>query len=137
MPPSRVRLVEKCAEFRWWEQMRLVPRGIRGIYALLQYRRRLRRYDVVYVGMAGGDGAGIRDRLKAHRRSKRKGKLWTHFSIFKVWDNIREDEIQEFEGLLRHIYRKDTRANKLNRQRRFRKLVSVRVNDLRKWSVGE
>lgn len=42
------------------------------------------------------------------------------------WDNIREEEIRELEGIFRHIYRKDTRANKLNTQRSFKKLTQVR-----------
>ena len=42
-----------------------------------------------------------------------------------VWDNIREEEILELEGLFRHIYRKDARANKLNKQRGFAKLKRV------------
>ncbi|GAF97179.1 unnamed protein product, partial [marine sediment metagenome] len=33
--------------------------------------------------------------------------LWTHFSIFEVWENITENEIKELEGLFRQIYRKD------------------------------
>ena len=61
-------------------------------------------YDVVYVGMAT---QGIRGRLESH--VKRKGDLWTHFSAFEVWDNIRDEEIVELEGLFRHLYRKDSR----------------------------
>ncbi|GAI55889.1 unnamed protein product, partial [marine sediment metagenome] len=73
---------------------------------------------------AGTKTASIRGRLRVHRR--KKGKLWTHFSAFEVWDNVGEEEVKELEGLFRHIYRKDTRANKLNRQRAFKKLSKVR-----------
>jgi hypothetical protein len=69
----------------------------------------------------------------SHARSKRKGKLWTHFSIFEVWDNIRDEEVTELEGLFRHIYRKDPAANALNIQRGFKKASRVRQDDLRKW----
>jgi hypothetical protein len=88
------------------------------------------KFDVVYVGMADGS-AGIRARLKTHANSKRKRKLWTHFSMYAVWPNITEAEIAELEGLFREIYRKDKRANALNRQRRCRQLQNVRV---RKWT---
>jgi hypothetical protein len=102
---------------------------------LLKYQPRTRKskekYDVVYVGMAR---AGMRGRLRAHIRSKRRGKLWTHFSVFEVWDNIWDDEIAELEGILRHIYRKDTQTNRLNRQRGFKALRRIRVNDLRRWT---
>jgi hypothetical protein len=81
-------------------------------------------YDVVYIGMACGR-SGIKSRLRSHRRSKKKGALWTHFSAFEVWPNIREEEIAELEGLFRQIYRKDTRANTINQQRSFKKLRKV------------
>ena len=42
------------------------------------------------------------------------------FSIFEIWDNIREDEIKELEGLFREIYKKDSSANKLNKQKGFK-----------------
>lgn len=74
--------------------------------------------------------AGIRARLRRHANSKRKRDLWTHFSAFEVWPNISEAEISELEGLLREIYRKDKRANKLNRQKRCRRIQRVKV---RRW----
>jgi len=74
---------------------------------------------------------GVRGRLESH--VKRKGDLWTHFSAFEVWDNIRDEEIVELEGLFRHLYRKDSRANALNVQRNFRKATSVRQNNLEEW----
>jgi hypothetical protein len=73
---------------------------------------------------------GVRARLKAHAGSKRKRKMWTHFSAFEVWPNIMETEISELEGLFREIYRKDRRANGLNRQRRHQRIQKVRVRAL-------
>ncbi len=103
----------------------IIPPWTRGIYVLFKYRPRLEKYDVVYIGMAAGiKAASIRGRLRVHKR--RKGKLWTHFSAFEVWDNIREEEVKELEGLFRHLYRKDTKANSLNQQRAFKKLTKVR-----------
>ncbi len=69
----------------------------------------------------------------SHARSKRKGKLWTHFSAFEVWGNIRDEEVAELEGLFRHIYRKDSAASALNIQRGFKKASRVRQNDLKRW----
>ena len=51
---------------------------------------------------------------------------WTHFWVFEVWDNIREDEVKELEGILRHIFRKDLHANKFGIQKSFNKLTRVR-----------
>ena len=125
MAVSELKLIKNCAEFLSKDDIKNIPGLTRGIYALLRYRKKLHMYDVVYIGMVGGTkGAGIRGRLRVHKR--KKGNLWTHCSIFEVWDNIREEEIKELEGLFRHIYRKDTRANRLNRQKGFKKLSKVR-----------
>ena len=71
--------------------------------------------NVVYVGMARGERSGIKGRLRTHMKSKPD--LWTHFSVFQVWDNISAQEVEELEGLFRHIYRYDTQANQLNAQK--------------------
>jgi len=136
MPVSELRLIRSCAEFCEKKEIKNIPPYTRGIYVLFKYRPRLNKYDVVYIGMAAGTKtASIRGRLRVH--CKRKGKLWTHFSAFEVWDNIREEEVQELEGLFRHIYRKDTRANRLNRQRGFKKLSKLRRESRKKgWMKG-
>jgi len=76
--------------------------------------------------------SGIKGRLTRH--SKKKSGLWTHFSIFKVWDNIRNDEIKELEGLFRHLYKHDSRANILNKQKGFTTMRKIRRNDFALWS---
>src|SRR5690349_10190103 len=80
-----------------------------GALCLLRWRPRPGRFDVVYVGLSR---SGVRARLRAHARVK--SDLWTHFSLFEVFDNVRDEEIEELEGLLRQIYRMDSRANRLN-----------------------
>ena len=124
MPVSELRLIKNCMEFVHQDNIKNVPQRTRGLYVLFKYRPKLKNYDVVYIGMAGGEKkAGINGRLRKHL--KNKPDQWTHFSAFEVWDNIREDEVRELEGILRHIYRKDTRANSLNKQRSFKKLTKV------------
>lgn len=128
MPASELRLIKRCAEYLPQEDCNIVPRQTRGIYILLHYKSKHKRYDVVYVGMTD---RSIRGRLGAHLRKKRNE--WTHFSIFEVWDNIREEEIKELEGIFRHIYKDDTRANRLNRQRGFKKLKKIKNNMVEEW----
>lgn len=113
------------------DQIHQIPRNTRGIYVLMYKRPRLDKYDVVYIGMARGERAGVGGRLRSHRR--KKADLWTHFSVYEVWDNITQAEVTELEGLFRHIYRKDTKANRINRQRGFRKLRKIKNNNLRNW----
>jgi hypothetical protein len=128
MPVAPLRLIRRCFEFAPQDEYLIVPPATRGIYVL--YRRRRsprgssqtgRRFDVVYIGLAD---VSVRRRLRAHIR--RKGSEWTHFSVFEVWDNIRQDEIAELEGLLRHIYRFDFHANRLNLAKGYNKLGDVR-----------
>jgi hypothetical protein len=129
MPASPTRFIKRCAQWLPKSEACFVPHHTRGVYALLQFRRRQEKYDVVYIGMAAS--GGIRSRLRSHKKSE--SKIWSHFSIFEVWDNISENEVEELEGLFREIYRKDGRANRFNRQKKFKKLQSVRKDELRFW----
>ena len=130
MPVSELRLIKHCVEFRDKSYIRKMPLRTRGIYVLYKKKSNKKKpkgeaFDVVYIGMAGGEKkAGIGGRLRAH--VKKKPKEWTHFSAFEVWDNIREEEVRELEGILRHIFRKDSHANKLGIQKSFKKLTRVR-----------
>lgn len=129
MAARKLHLLKRCAEWLHRDSAGDLPPGIRGVYALLRSRPRLRKYDVVYIGMATGSG-GIRKRLKGH--TKRKSK-WTHFSLFEVRREVSRQVVAELEGLLREIYRKDTRANRINKYGRYQKLQNVRENDLSRW----
>jgi hypothetical protein len=134
MPTAAARWIKRTAEFKEKAEVDLVPRGVRGIYVLFNKRRGGERYDVVYVGLSR---TGVRGRLRGHRRSPVKGRLWSHFSVLEVWDNVSDQEIGELEGLFRHIYRRDTRANKLNIQKSHRPFRLVRLNDFSAWSIAQ
>jgi hypothetical protein len=126
MPQSILRLIKSSAEFLEKENITKLRYGIRGIYVLYNKSDGTRNYDVAYIGMSSMENAeGIRFRLRSHAKSKRKRRKWTHFSIFEVWDNITNTEIRELEGLFRHIYRRDSKANILNTQKGFGKLRDI------------
>ena len=120
MAQSPLRLIKRKIEHVAQEDINRLPAGIRGIYALFYAKPKKKQYNVVYVGMSA---SSIRVRLKRHRRVKKH--LWTHCSVFEVWDNLREEEIRELEGILRHIYRYDDRANSLNKMKSFKLLGKV------------
>ncbi len=132
MPQSELRLIKNALEYLPQTDIHTVPKGTRGIYVL--YKRKgsknaaSNHYDFVYIGMAS---AGILGRLKKHVQHKKD--LWTHFSIFEVWDNISNEEIAELEGLFRHLYKFDSRANSLNRQKGYAKLNRVRKQTEKEW----
>jgi hypothetical protein len=129
MPISETRFIKRCAQWKEKAEINLIPSDTRGVYALLHRRSRIGKYDVVYIGMA--PRGGMRGRLKSH--SKSVTKIWSHFSIFEVWDNISEVEVGELEGLFREIYRKDKKANRFNKQKKCKKLQDVRKDDLTEW----
>jgi hypothetical protein len=132
MRESSLRLIKQSAEFQPKEAIALVPTNRRGLYVLYNLRRVAGKehYDVVYVGIGT---RGMKRRLKAHAKSKRKSGLWTHFSAFEVWQNIRDEEIVELEGLFRHIFRRDSKANALAIQKTFKKAERIREDDLKSW----
>ncbi len=125
MPESELRLIRRWEKYLPVDKVNSLPEGLRGFYIPYKHAKKTDSYNVVYVGMSssGSDKNHIRKRLKAHRR--RKEGLWSHFSIFEVWDNIRDDEIRELEGLFREIYKNDSSANKLNKQKGFKKLKRI------------
>ena len=131
MPESPLRLIKRCAEYQAKDQIRCMPSKRRGLYVLYRKRRIRGRdtYAVVYIGLAT---TSMRQRLASHRRSK--GTRWTHFSVFEVWENIRDEEIVELEGLFRFVYKKDRHASRLNVQRGFKRMGKVRNNNLAEWS---
>jgi hypothetical protein len=122
------RLVVRLAEYIPKEHADALLRGTRGIYALFRHRGTGEVFDVVYVGLSK---TGIRARLRTHRR--KKAKLWTHFSVFEVHPDATDEQIAELEGLFRHIYRRDTRANRLNKQKTHAPLKALRIQDLGAW----
>lgn len=131
MPTSALYFIKRFVEFQDKDLIRHVPRNTRGIYVLLKQDAKQRSFDVVYIGMARGMKAGIGSRLLRHKQ--KKNKYWTHFSIFEVHDNIRKEDIEELEGLFRQIYSKDSAANKLNKQRRFKKFRTVKTKSITTW----
>ena len=130
MPQSLCYLFKNSLEFWPIEDLEKVPSLVRGIYVF--YREgQGRKMDVVYVGMARGDNSGAKGRLRDHKR--KKADLWTHFSVFEVWDNITKEQVQELEGLFRHIYSKDTKANMLNVQKRYEPLKKIKRRSIDEW----
>ena len=102
MAANILRLIRHCAEFCPQDEIAKIPDETRGIYALLHHNPKQgeKAYNVVYIGMSR---RGVKGRLMAHRRSRRKSGLWTHFSVYSVWPNITDGEIEELEGLFRAI----------------------------------
>lgn len=135
MPPvAKLFLIKRYDEFLPEKDRIKVPKNTRGIYVLL--KKRGESYNIVYVGMAAGDKAGIRGRLRNHSLSKTKKDKWDHFSLFEVHDNISKEIISELEGLLRHIYRYDNKSQQFNIQKKFKKLSKSKIK-LANWKTRQ
>ncbi len=120
---SHLKIIKNALEYRHIDELAIVPKYLRGIYAL--YLKQGKFYNLVYIGMSGRDSNGrIKARLNKHKKNTSKN--WTHFSYYEVWDNISDQEILELEGLFRQLYRFDSRANILNKQQTHRPLNRVR-----------
>lgn len=132
MEQSPLRLIKRCAEYIPIDDIDALPRGLRGIYVLYFQKGKNKKFDVVYVGMTNAfKGGGIRGRLQGHRDEK--SGLWTHSSVYEVWNNIRDEEVKELEGLFRHIYKSDSKASPLNTQRTFAKIDEIVDPNFADW----
>jgi len=140
MAVSELKLIKRCVEFCEIEEISNIPSNTRGIYVLFKHRKKIDRatrtwndrYDVVYIGMAGGARTGAYGRLNSHRKSK-KGE-WTHFSIFEVWDNITESRGGGVGRPISPYLSKRHKANRLNEQRSFKKLKRLgKKKKLQDW----
>jgi hypothetical protein len=130
MPQSQCYLFERAWEFVKKEELKSIPERVRGLYVLYHSDGKKTKngkmtMNVVYVGMARGDKSGVQGRLKTHLKTQKKANLWTHFSVFEVWDNITKEQVQELEGLFRHIFRRDAQAQPLNTQRVYKPLLTL------------
>ena len=121
MPSSISFLFKSSHEYLPKEQVSEIPARVRGIYVL--YQQNGKEMNVTYVGMARGEKSGAKGRLWKHETSKADS--WTHCSVYEVWDNITAAQIMELEGFVRHLYRKDGSANKLNVQKGYKPLHNL------------
>ena len=133
MPQSPCYLIKNYLERRPARAQKSLSNGLRGIYVLFQEGKPRPKngkfFDVVYIGMAGlGEKGGVKGRLADHIRDK--AGLWSHFSVFEVWDNISKDQIAELEGLFRQIFGLDMRALSLSRQKTYKPLLAIRRKNL-------
>lgn len=115
MPSSISFLFKSSYEYLPRERVDTLPARTRGIYVL--YNKIANNMNVVYVGMARGEKSGAKGRLWKHETSK--SDAWTHCSVYEVWDNITASQVQELEGFVRHLYRKDGSTNPLNVQKGY------------------
>lgn len=131
MLDASLSLIKRFAEFLPKDRAGDVPAGRKGLYVLYDQPDGTNHYDVVYVGRAT---KGIKGRLLAHKRKEGKGERWTHFSAFEVCNDVTDEVIIELEGLIRHIFRKDSSAMRFNDQRGWKQINVVHNDKLKEWT---
>jgi hypothetical protein len=72
---SDLRLIERAEQFRPKEEVKALPRELRGIYVLYKHHPRSNKFDVLYVGMAA---AGKRRGIKTHAKRRNCGRTFPH-----------------------------------------------------------
>jgi hypothetical protein len=124
MPVSPCYLFKNSLEYVPSSDIRKsVPADVRGVYVLYDFSDG-KHMNVVYVGMSRGEKFTIGNRLLRHKTNKNN--LWTHFSVYEVWDNITSAQVEELEGFFRHVFARDAVANKLAKQRRSGTIEKVK-----------
>jgi len=113
------KLISRCAEYIPQNEAGIIEKNIPGIYVL--YRKHGKTYRVMYIGMTE---KCIRSRINAHAKSRRKKKLWTHFSMFEM---KQISFVRQLEGIILHINRNDPHANKINKIHGSKFIREVRI----------
>jgi hypothetical protein len=124
MSTSETYLFKNCAEYVPLAEIKThISRNIRGVYVLYDSPDG-NEMNVVYIGMSRGKIVGVGARLEDHK--KNKPDLWTHFSVYEVWDNITEAQVEELEGFFRHVYARDTKSQGLSKSKTYDLLTRIR-----------
>jgi hypothetical protein len=84
MSASQTRFITRCAQWRRKSDVHLIPPRHTRCIRFASNCARIKTFAVVYIGMSAL--GGIRSRLESHIKSKTK--MWSHFSIFEVWDKL-------------------------------------------------
>ena len=136
MPSSPHSMFRNSVEFiKAEDRKKAFPPKTRGIYVLYMesIKNGKNEMKVVYVGMSRAEDSGILGRLDRHYKAKSKINCWTHFSVFEVWPNIPAQQVQELEGLFRHISRCDNDAIKLGKQKTHAPLKAINRKSAKAW----
>jgi hypothetical protein len=104
--PGTSPLVRYEMEFLPASEIMQIPGNIKALFALYAYDSELRNFNVMYIGYANNEGGNtIRSLLKEQERLN--GRMWSHFSVYELWDYIQKDDQRAVDMLFKQIYRRD------------------------------
>lgn len=84
-----------------------VPPNMKALYVLYSYIKESHQMNVRYVGYANGqDGKDARSML--WQQHSINGAIWSHFSVYELWDHFRKEDASVVEDLFNHVYRHDS-----------------------------
>ena len=105
--PDLIPLVRRAIEYRPSACILQVPPNMTALYVLYSYNGASRHMNVRYVGYASGQrGNDARSMLRSQHTLN--GSMWSHFSVYELWDHFQKDDAAAVEALFEHVYRDDS-----------------------------
>jgi len=100
-------LVRREIEYRSSSCIMQVPPNMTALYVLYSNSSNSRHMNVRYVGYASSQsGSDARSMLQQHY--KLNARMWSHFSVYELWDYFQKDDAAAVKALFEHIYRHDS-----------------------------
>jgi hypothetical protein len=105
--PGSTPLVRHEIEYQPSRYIMQIPPNFTALYVLYAYDSETRHMNVRYVGYADKQsGDDVRDMLL--QQQKLNGRMWSHFSVYELWDYFQKDDTKAVETLFEHVYRHDS-----------------------------
>jgi len=105
--PGSVPLVKLEIEFQPSGSIMRVPPNLTALYVLYSHDSESRHMNVRYVGYANSQ-SGEDARSMLWQQHKLNGRMWSHFSVYELWDHFQKDDTRAVETLFDHVYRHDS-----------------------------
>lgn len=105
--PGSTPLVRHEIEYLPTRCVTQLPSNMTALYVLYSYDNESRHMNVCYVGYANHqNGDDARSMLQLQHRLN--GRMWSHFSVYELWDHFQKDDAKAVDALFNHVYRRDS-----------------------------
>lgn len=107
--PGSSPLVRYEMEYQPTSQIQLVPSGIKALIVLYSYNKEPEYFNVKYIGYADGKGFNTARAILSEQQQL-NGRMWSHFSVYELWDHLQKNDDYAVNELFRQIYRRDSHS---------------------------
>jgi len=105
--PGSTPLVRREIEFQPSSRIMRLPPNMTALYVLYAYDSESRHMNVRYVGYASNQN-GDDARSMLWQQHKLNGRMWSHFSVYELWDHFQKGDTRAVEALFDQVYRHDS-----------------------------